>query len=130
MPKLAHSVGRSVLVAIPAFFGDEEPRSCILVDLESSGVWLRGDAVNDRLAALAEVSPPANVLADVFLPYEQIVYLFDPAQFAYAARAMGVRQAPASRAAPVPVSAPKDNTSEHKTSKHKISKHKNSKRTR
>jgi hypothetical protein len=97
MPKLAHSVGRLVLVAIPAFFGDEESRQCRLVDLELSGVWLQGDDVEERLSSLEQVTPPAAMRADVptevFVPFEQIVYLVDPAQFA-----LGVRSREAHRA--------------------------------
>jgi hypothetical protein len=33
--KLTQSLNRTVLVAIPAFFGDEEARACTLVDATS-----------------------------------------------------------------------------------------------
>jgi hypothetical protein len=160
MPKLAHSVGRLVLVAIPAFFGDDEPRQCRLVDLELSGVWLQGDDVDERLTAFEQVTPPpamrAEVPTEVFVPFEQIVYLFDPARFALGVRSRDAHRAMARRgAAPVPATGraqvPVSETSRvakpaasqgskqvahknadhknsnHKSSGHKSSQHKNSK---
>lgn len=118
MPKLAHSLSRPVFVAIPAFFGDADSRQCILVDIESAGVWLRGEPVNERLTNLTETAPPANTLADVFFPFDQLVYLFDPAQFAFVARGLGMHQVPAKPGEPhSPRAHRPDNRSKHKTSK-------------
>jgi hypothetical protein len=41
--KLAHNLNRTVLVAIPAFFADEDARACTLVDVDPSGLWLACD---------------------------------------------------------------------------------------
>jgi hypothetical protein len=120
MRKLAHSLNRPVFVAIPAFFGDAKSRRCVITDIESAGVWLRGEAVNERLAVLTETAPPADTLADVFFPFDQIVYVFDPAQFAFVARNLGMHRVPAKSDEPNP-RAPKvprpDDRSKHKTSK-------------
>jgi hypothetical protein len=86
MPKLAHSLNKPVIIAIPAFFGDDAPRRCTLVDIEPAGLWFRGDVLNDPLGKLEGAAPPDDTPATVFFPFDQIVYLFDPAQFAYLAR--------------------------------------------
>src|SRR5262245_27184209 len=99
MPKLAHSLNRPVFVAIPAFFGDDAPRRCTLVDMELDGLWFSGDAVNERLGTL-EMPPPGQTLANVFFPFQQIVYVFDPAQFAYVARTLATRETPTKRDEP------------------------------
>jgi len=92
MPKLAHSLNRSVFVAIPAFFGDEQHRRCILSDVESAGIWLRGEAINERLAELTETASPADHFADVFFPFDQVIYVFDPTQFALVARGLAMQE--------------------------------------
>jgi hypothetical protein len=87
MPKLARSLNRLVIVSIPAFFGDDAPRRCNLDDIEPPfGLWLSGDRLNDRLRKFEDAAPPDETLASVFFPFNQIVFLFDPAQFAYLAR--------------------------------------------
>jgi hypothetical protein len=101
MPKLAHSLNKSVIVSIPAFFGDDAPRQCILVDIEPfSGVWLKGDALNEQLGEHKAAAPPDNTLASVFFPFNQVVYVFDPTQFAHLARSLGARTKPTKAAEP------------------------------
>jgi hypothetical protein len=94
MPKLGHSLNRPVIVSIPAFFGDEAPRRCTLVDIEPAGLWFSGDALNDQLAKFEEAAPPDDTLATLFIPFDQIIYVFDPRQFAYLARGPGSRAKP------------------------------------
>ena len=86
MPRLANSLNRPVIVAVPAFFGDKAPRRCVLVDVEPSGLWLSGDALNEQLRKFEETTPPENASSTVFFPFEQIAFVFDPAQFAYLAK--------------------------------------------
>jgi hypothetical protein len=80
MSKLAHSINRSVIVAVPTFFGDDSPRRCKLVDIEPSGLWLGGEEVSERLAKFEGRGPSDSALAAVFFPFAQIGYLLDPAQ--------------------------------------------------
>jgi hypothetical protein len=94
MPKLAHSLNRPVIVAIPAFFGDDAPRRCILVDIEQAGLWFRGDELNNQLGKFKDAAPPGDAPASVFFPFDQIVYVFDPSQFAYLARGLSSRAKP------------------------------------
>src|SRR5690349_870123 len=95
MPRLAHSLNRPVIVSIPTFFGDDAPRRCFLIDIEpAAGLWFSGDPLNDRLREFEDVAPPDEALASVFFPFNQIVYLLDPAQFAYLARGLGARTRP------------------------------------
>jgi hypothetical protein len=95
MPRLAHSLNRSVIVSIPAFFGDDAPRRCTLVDIEpAAGLWFSGDALNHQLGEHEDAAPPDDALATVFFPFNQIVYVFDPVQFAYLARGLGSRAKP------------------------------------
>jgi hypothetical protein len=94
MPKLAHSLNKPVIVAIPAFFGDDAPRRCTLVDIEPAGLWFSGEALNDQLGKFEDAAPPDDTLATVFFPLDQIVYLFDPSRFAYLARSLGSRAKP------------------------------------
>lgn len=91
MPKLAHSLNKSVIVAIPVFFGDDAPRRCTLVDIEPAGLWFRGDALSDQLRKFEDAAPPDDTLVTVFFPFHQIVFVFDPAQFAPLARGLGSR---------------------------------------
>jgi hypothetical protein len=102
MPKLAHSLNKSVIVAIPAFFGDDAPRRCTLVDIESTGLWFTGDALSAQLRKFEDAAPPDDAFVTVFFPFHQIVFVFDPAQFAPLARSLGarVRAGEARRVAP------------------------------
>lgn len=122
MPKLAHSLNRALLVASPDFFGDDQPHRCILTDIESAGLWLRGDTVNERLRALIEEIPPGEVIGDVFLPFDQIAYVFDPAQIALSVKSL-VARAAAEDADEEP---PRPGRGRHRSEP----KHKTSKRTR
>jgi len=84
--KLAQSLNRTVLVAIPAFFGDEEARACTLVDVETAGLWLACDELKDRLGPAREISAAWTAPVTAFFPFTQILYVIDPSQFAVLAR--------------------------------------------
>lgn len=84
--KLAHTLNRPVLVAIPAFFGDDATRACTLVDIEPSGLWLACDDVKDRLGPAIDVPAAWAAPVTAFFPFAQILYIVDPSQFAALAR--------------------------------------------
>ena len=133
MRKLANALGRSLFVASPSFFGDQGAHECMLVDIESTGLWLRGDAVSARLREIIDTSLPESTPADVFVPFDQIVCVFDPTQFAFLARGLArppsrekpatteKAAAPAKHQGPTPRAAGGRHPgapSKHKTSKH------------
>jgi hypothetical protein len=97
--KLAQSLNRTVLVSIPAFFGDEEMRPCTLVDVESAGVWLACDELRDRLEPAHKLSAEWTAPVTGFFPFTQILYVVDPSQFAALGRA-GQRPTPRRPAKP------------------------------
>jgi hypothetical protein len=107
--KLAHSLNRTVLVAIPAFFGDEETHACTLVDVDSAGLWLAFDELKDRLGPAQEISAEWTAPATGFFPFTQILYVVDPSQFAVLARG---GQRPTPPGSPKPA-APQDVKGEH-----------------
>ncbi len=84
--KLAQHLNQTVLVAIPAFFGDEETRACTLVDVETGGLWLACDELKDRLGPAHGVSAAWTAPVTGFFPFSLILYVVDPSQFAVRAR--------------------------------------------
>lgn len=135
MRKLANALNRSVFVASPAFFGDQDAHRCILVDMEATGLWLRGDAVSARLREIIDTSLPEDAPADVFIPFDQIVCVFDPTQFAFLARGLArpaSREKPAATEQPAAAEKPRGPSARPAGSRHRNepSKHKTSKRTR
>ena len=90
--KLAHTLNRTVIVSIPAFFGDDETRTCTLVDLEPTGVWLAFDDWDDWLGP--DAGTPSGWTGSItgFFPFGQILFIVDPSQFAVLART-GLRPA-------------------------------------
>jgi hypothetical protein len=106
---LAHSLNRTVLVAIPAFFGDAESRACTLVDIDTAGLWLACNELKDRLGPAHEISAAWTAPVIGFFPFSQILYVVDPSQFAALARGPR-RPTPPGPAAP---GAPKDANREH-----------------
>ena len=106
---LAHCLNRTVLVSIPAFFGDGETRACRLVDVEIAGLWLAFDELKDRLGPAHEISAAWTEPVLGFFPFSQILYLVDPSQFAVLARHPR-RPAPSG---PGATGAPKEASREH-----------------
>lgn len=107
--KLANRLNRTVLVAIPAFFGDEDARTCTLLEIDSAGLWLACDDLKDRLAPAHEISPSWTGPVAGLFPFSQILYVVDPSQFAVLARNVP-RPTPPGPAAP---SSQKDAGREH-----------------
>jgi hypothetical protein len=91
MPKLALSINRPVIVTIPTFFGDGAARLCTLVDIEPVGLWVSGEAVSAQLAKEQNEALPRGAIDVVFVPFEQIGYVYDPAQAVYRARGAALR---------------------------------------
>jgi hypothetical protein len=87
--KLAQSLNRTVLVAIPAFFGDDGTRTCTLIEVESAGLWLACEELRNRLGPAAEISTGWTAAVTGFFPFTQILYVVDPVQFATLARGSG-----------------------------------------
>jgi hypothetical protein len=120
MRKLANSLNRLVFIASPAFFGDETAHECVLTDIESAGLWLRGDAVRGRLHEIIEASAPENAPADVFIPFDQIICVFDPTHYAFLARGVAAPEAaanPHERPPPAAQGRHRYGRSKYKTSK-------------
>lgn len=107
--KLAHCLNRTVLVSIPAFFGDDTSRTCTLVEVETAGLWLACDELKDRLGTAYEISGEWTAPVTGFFPFTQILYIVDPSQFAVLARG-GQRPTPPASATPA---APRDAKREH-----------------
>jgi hypothetical protein len=120
--KLTQSLNRTVLVAIPAFFGDDQTRACKLVDVEIAGLWLAFDELQDRLGPAYEISPDWAAPVIGFFPFCQILYIIDPSQFADLVN----RRKPAPDPTPPP---PKDVKHEYSDTKGRP-KHKDSKSRR
>jgi hypothetical protein len=84
--KLAQCLNRTVLVAIPGFFGDDKTHACTLVDVEAMGLWLACDELKDRIGPAHEISAAWTAPVTGFFPFAQILYVVDPSQFAVLAR--------------------------------------------
>jgi hypothetical protein len=97
--KLAHCLKKTVVVSIPAFFGDDRSRAFTLVDIEPAGLWLASDDLKDRLGPVQEISAAWTAPVTAFFPFTQIFYVVDPSQFAVLARG-GQRPTPPSSAKP------------------------------
>jgi len=81
MAKLAPCLNKTILVSIPAFFGDDQPQPCTLIDIEISGLWLAGEEIASSLP-FDDERPDWLMGVSVFFPFSQIAYLYDPAQLA------------------------------------------------
>jgi hypothetical protein len=84
--KLAHALNRTVLVAIPDFFGDDETHPCTLIDVDSAGLWLDCDELRDRLGRTDETARAWKSRVTAFFPFARILFVVDPTQFAVLAR--------------------------------------------
>lgn len=94
-PKIGQFLGSTVLVSIPALFGDGACRPYTLVGFELQGLWLQSDDLNGRLLTddmhdFAEQAAPV-----VFIPFAQIAGVMVPT-----APPPGAPQAPVPDAAP------------------------------
>lgn len=94
--QLSASLNKTILVAIPALFGDPAARRCRLVAAEPSGLWL----VSEDLARA--VQPDAKgenteVVPAIFVPFAQIAAVL-PVAAAPAAASVGLKPATAAPA--------------------------------
>lgn len=85
--RLAQLLNKPIFVVTPALFGDEQPRECILVEIESAGLWLRAPELWDRFGRSHAVVPDAATALTLFVPFQNILYLFSATQFAALAMA-------------------------------------------
>jgi hypothetical protein len=97
----AHCLNRTVLVSIPAFFGDDKARACTLVNIDAAGLWLACDDLKNRLGPAQEIAAAWTSPITGFFPFSQILYVVDPTQFAVLARG-GQRPMPPRPTAPAP----------------------------
>jgi hypothetical protein len=97
--KLAQCLNRMILVSIPSFFGDDVAQPCTLVEIEPVGLWLESEAFAERLPE-AHRKPDFLPTVTLFFPFSQILYVFDPEQFARRARAFTAGVVPSQRAQP------------------------------
>jgi hypothetical protein len=88
-----------ILVSIPSFFGDDVAQPCTLVEIEPVGLWLESEAFAERLPE-AHRKPDFLPTVTLFFPFSQILYVFDPEQFARQARAFTAGVVPSQRAEP------------------------------
>lgn len=67
---LARCINKPILISSPVLFGNDEPRCCRLVGIESSGVWIDGENL-----PLAAQRPAHWSAAWLFVPFAQIAFL-------------------------------------------------------
>src|SRR5262245_15205205 len=91
--KLAQCLNKTILVSIPALFGDEQPRPFTLIGIEPCGLWLESEPLAERLQSADKTQPSLRSLT-AFFPFSQIFYVVDPVQFAMLARSPAARLAP------------------------------------
>lgn len=89
MPKLVRALNQTVMIANPAYFGDDQARQLILVDIDAAGLWFSGEALHALPVERGLAPLPADAAATVFFPFAQIGYLYDPHQFATIPPAVG-----------------------------------------
>jgi hypothetical protein len=84
--KLAQFLNKPIQVAIPSLFGDQDPRLFTLIEIEPAGLWLNGEDLKGRCGRGDEAAPIDVATATAFFPFSEILYVFDPTQFAALAR--------------------------------------------
>lgn len=109
--KLAHFLNKTILVSLPALFGDEEPRLCTLIGIEPYGLWLQSEELIKDLR-LADQAPPGLTTVTAFFPFTQIAYVLGETQFATVAQNTAA-PAPAETKAP-PAAQEKDSGEQYK----------------
>ena len=90
IPNLARYLNKTVLVSIPALFGDALCRPYKLLGAELNGLWLQSEELTNRLLP-PEAADFARLEPVVFVPF---------AQMAGVLVATGVPEPPAAAAAP------------------------------
>lgn len=74
--RLSSFVGKAVLVDIP-MMSEDGPQWYTLDDVEPTGLWLRGDAVAERLPVTRTTDSAPD--AAIFVPFAQIRFFFGTA---------------------------------------------------
>lgn len=80
-PKVGRFLGRTVLVSIPALFGDAVCRPYKLMGFELVGLWLQSDDLSQRLLP-EEARDLAAAAPVVFVPFAQIAGVLVPTALA------------------------------------------------
>jgi hypothetical protein len=80
-PKVGRFLGRTVLVSIPALFGDGVCRPYKLLGLDLHGLWLESDDLSQRLLS-EETRDLAQPAPAVFVPFAQIAAVLVPTALA------------------------------------------------
>lgn len=80
-PKIGQYLGRTVLVSIPALFGDGVGRPYTLAGFELHGLWLQSDDLSQRLLS-EETRDLAQAAPVVFVPFAQIAGVLVPTALA------------------------------------------------
>lgn len=76
-PKVGRFLGQTVLVSIPALFGDAACRPYKLLGFELVGLWLQSDDLSQRLLP-EEARDLAAAAPMVFVPFAQIAGVLVP----------------------------------------------------
>lgn len=80
--KLGSFIGKAVLIDIPVI-SEQAPQWFTLDDVEPAGLWLRSEAVAERLpiTRIADGTPDAAIAPDaaIFVPFSQIRFFFGTA---------------------------------------------------
>jgi hypothetical protein len=80
-PPIGRFVNRTVLVSIPALFGDGASRPYKLLGIELHGLWLQSDDLTRRLLS-DETDEYAATEPAVFVPFAQIAGVMVPTTLA------------------------------------------------
>lgn len=76
MPNLANYFNKNILVLIPSFSDDKQPRLYTLVGIEPSGIWLESEELQRKLHT-SEKQQSSTASKAVFVPFAQISYVLD-----------------------------------------------------
>jgi hypothetical protein len=74
--RLGSFIGKAVLADIPTM-SEEGPQWYTLEDVEPAGLWLRGDALSERLP-ITRTSDDSSAVT-IFVPFSQIRFMFPTA---------------------------------------------------
>ena len=76
-PNLAQLINRTILVSVPAHFGDGACRSYVLLGVEPQGLWLQSEEATTRLLT-PETKAYAAAAPAIFVPFAQIAAVLAP----------------------------------------------------
>jgi hypothetical protein len=109
-PSILGSLNKTILVAIPALFGNTEARRCTLIAIEPFGLWLvSGDLIRALQPDAKHQKPNETEAAPaIFIPFGQIVALL-PVAIALPPAGVGLK--------PAKPASPPSGSSQYKPSK-------------